>query len=310
MVRDALSVSEHVEDYLKHLADERQLSRHTVDAYRRDLADIRTFLTDYYGTPSWSWETVDRLSVRAYLGHLTQRSLKPRTIARKLSAVRSFFRYLHRTDVVTVNPARQVRAPRQGRALPNYLSQREMERLFDLAGGRVSRHERWRAARDNALVELLYSAGLRLSEVHGLNAADLDRASARLKVRGKGRKERIVPVGRAALKALDAYERERERRFDVTSPGEPLFVSQNGARLSRRQIQRVVTRFIGLAAEEGGLSTHSVRHSFATHLLDEGADLMAIKELLGHSSLSTTQMYAHTSRERLKQVYRTAHPRG
>lgn len=310
MVRDVLSLNEHVEDYLEHLADERQLSRHTVEAYRRDLSDLRTFLTDYYGTASWSWEAVDRLSIRAYLGHLTQQSLKPRTIARKLSAVRSFFRFLHRTDVVPANPARQVRAPRQGRALPNYLSQQEMERLFELAGARTSQRDRWRAARDNALVELLYSAGLRLSEVHGLNAADLDRASARMKVRGKGRKERIVPVGRAALEALDAYDRERQRRFGVKSPTDPLFVSNGEARLSRRQIQRVVTRFIGLAAEEGGLSTHSVRHSFATHLLDEGADLMAIKELLGHSSLSTTQMYAHTSRERLKRVYRMAHPRG
>jgi integrase/recombinase XerC len=303
-------VSDYVEDYLRHLADERQLSPHTLEAYRRDLSALRAFLTDYYGTPSWSWDAVDRLSVRAYLGHLTQRSLRPRTIARKLSAARSFFRFLHRADIVPANPARQVRAPRQGRSLPNYLSQNEMERLFDLAGERGSERERWRAARDNALVELLYSAGLRLSEAHALNVADLDRASSQVKVRGKGRKERIVPVGRAALEALDAYEMERERRFGVTSPGDPLFVSGGGDRLSRRQIQRVVKRFIGLAAEEGGLSTHSVRHSFATHLLDEGADLMAIKELLGHSSLSTTQMYAHTSRERLKQVYRTAHPRG
>lgn len=305
-----MSVRDYVEEYLTHLADERQLSPHTVNAYRRDLSALGAFLTEYYGTPAWSWDGVDRLSVRAYLGHLTQRSLKPRTIARKLSAVRSFFRYLHRADVVPANPARQVRAPRQGRTLPAYLSQSEMERLFDLAGGRATTQEPWRTARDNALVELLYSAGLRLSEIHSLNVTDLDRATSRVKVRGKGRKERIVPVGRAALEALGAYERERKRRFGSSSPGDPLFVSHDEARLSRRQIQRVVKRLIGLAAEEGGLSTHSVRHSFATHLLDEGADLMAIKELLGHSSLSTTQMYAHTSRERLKQVYRMAHPRG
>lgn len=306
-----MSVNDYVEEYLAHLANERQLSPHTLDAYRRDLSALGAFLTEYYGTAGWSWDGVDRLSVRAYLGHLTQRSLKPRTIARKLSAVRSFFRFLHRADIVPANPARQVRAPRQGRTLPSYLGQNEMERLFDLAGsGAAAAQEPWRTARDNALVELLYSAGLRLSEVHALNVKDLDHATSRVKVRGKGRKERIVPVGRAALEALGAYERQRERRFGPISPGDPLFVSSDRARLSRRQIQRVVKRFIGLAAEEGGLSTHSVRHSFATHLLDEGADLMAIKELLGHSSLSTTQMYAHTSRERLKQVYRTAHPRG
>ncbi len=299
---------DYVEDFLRQLADERQLSRHTVEAYRRDLSSLRAFLTDYYGSGSWSWEAVDRLAVRAYLGHLTQRSLRPRTIARRLSAARSFFRFLHRTNVVPANPARHVRAPRQGRALPAYLSQAEMERLFDLAAGGAE-GEAWRVARDNALIELLYSAGLRLSEVHALNAADLESASSQLKVRGKGRKERIVPVGRAALRALSAYDQERERRFGITAPSDPLFVSKGGGRLSRRQIQRLVTRYIGLAAEESGLSTHSVRHSFATHLLDEGADLMAIKELLGHSSLSTTQMYAHTSRERLKQVYRVAHPR-
>jgi integrase/recombinase XerC len=298
----------YVEDYLRHLADERQLSRHTVEAYRRDLSSLRAFLTDYFGSERWSWDAVDRLAVRAYLGHLTQRSLKPRTIARKLSAVRSFFRHLHKASVVPGNPARHVRAPRRGRALPGYLSQTEMGRLFDLAS-EAAAGEGWRIARDNALIELLYSAGLRLSEVHSLNLADLDSASSRLKVRGKGRKERIVPVGRAALRALSTYDREREHRFGLAAPGDPLFVSESGSRLSRRQIQRLVTRFIGLAAEESGLSTHSVRHSFATHLLDEGADLMAIKELLGHSSLSTTQMYAHTSRERLKQVYRASHPR-
>ncbi len=299
---------DHVDDYLRHLADERQLSRHTVEAYRRDLSSLRTFLTDYYGSGNWTWEAVDRLAVRAYLGSLTQRSLKTRTIARKLSAARSFFRFLHRAGVVPTNPARHVRAPRRGRELPAYLTRAEMERLFDLTADGAA-GEGWRVARDNALIELLYSAGIRLSEVYALNAVDLDSSSSQLKVRGKGRKERIVPVGRAALQALAIYEREREHRFGVAAPGDPLFVSEKGTRLSRRQIQRLVTRIIGLAAEESGLSTHSVRHSFATHLLDEGADLMAIKELLGHSSLSTTQMYAHTSRERLKQVYRAAHPR-
>jgi site-specific recombinase XerD len=271
-----MEACDYLEDYLKHLADERQLSRHTVAAYRRDLSSLQAFLTDYYGSGRWSWEVVDRLAVRAYLGFLTQRSLKPRTIARKLSAARSFLRHLHRASVIPGNPARHVRAPRRGRALPAYLSQAEMERLFDVAtesaGGEV-----WRNARDNALIELLYSAGLRLSELHSLNVADLDAELSQVKVRGKGRKERIVPVGRAALRALSAYDGEREDRFGLSSPGDPLFVSENGTRLSRRQIQRLVTRFIGLAAEESGLSTHSVRHSFATHLLDEGADLMAIK---------------------------------
>lgn len=295
--------------YLDHLTAERQLSSHTTEAYRRDLDGLVSFLDGYYGCHNWKWTEVDRLAVRAYLSHLSMSELKRRSIARKLSSARSFFRFLQREGAIASNPARQIRAPRHGRVLPGYLTQREMSRLFELAtpqGGGAD----WKSVRDRALVELLYSAGLRLSEVHGLEMADLDLTAGRVKVQGKGRKERIVPVGKEAVRAIRAYEAVRESRFGTAGPTDPLFVSSRGARLSRRQIQRIVTRLIAAVAEEGGLSTHSVRHSFATHLLDEGADLMAIKELLGHASLSTTQMYAHTSRERLKQVYRQAHPRG
>ncbi len=302
------AVREQIQVYLRHLQDERQLSAHTVEAYRRDLSDLCEFLDEYFGSDEWSWNGIDRLAIRAFLSHLTAASLQRRTIARKLSAVRSFFRFLHREGAVAANPARQVRAPRHGRALPGYLTQKEMNQLFDLAA-QGSTETGWRGTRDRALVELLYTAGLRLSEVHSLNVADLDSAAAKVKVHGKGGKERIVPVGRYARTALLEYQLERDRQFGAPAQSDPLFVSERGARLSRRQIQRVVTHFIALVADEGGLSTHSVRHSFATHLLDEGADLMAIKELLGHASLSTTQMYAHTSRERLKQVYRVAHPR-
>ncbi len=295
-------------DYLRHLQDERQLSHHTLDAYRRDLSDFESFLDAYYGSSDWTWESVDRLTIRAFLSHLSMGSLKRRTIARKLSSVRSYFRFLHRDGAVAANPARTVRAPRQGRELPGYLTQKEMARLFELAADLPSVTS-WRGQRDRALLELLYAAGVRLSEVYSLNVADIDLEVAQVKVRGKGGKERIVPVGQLAVDALKAYSGERVKRFGLPQPSDPLFLSDRGNRLSRRQIQRVVGRFIALVAEESGLSTHSVRHSFATHLLDEGADLMAIKELLGHASLSTTQMYAHTSRERLKQVYRGAHPR-
>ncbi|KPK80019.1 MAG: hypothetical protein AMS25_10620 [Gemmatimonas sp. SM23_52] len=297
-----------VQGYLRHLRDERQLSTHTVEAYGRDLSDLSDFLAAYYGSYGWSWDDVDRLAIRAFLSHLAMGALRRRTVARKLSSVRNFFRFLQREGVVAANAARHVRAPRQGRTLPGYLTQGEMSRLFELAGQHAARAG-WRGLRDRALLELLYAAGLRLSEMHGLDVADLDLDAARVKVHGKGRKERIVPIGRHAVSALREYAHERDRHYGTAATTDPLFVSERGSRLSRRQIQRVVTGFIGLVAEESGLSTHSVRHSFATHLLDQGADLMAIKELLGHSSLSTTQMYAHTSRERLKQVYRVAHPR-
>ncbi len=295
--------------YLDHLTAERQLSSHTIEAYRRDLDDLVSFLDGYFDSRDWAWDDVDRLAVRAYLSRLSMSKLKRRSIARKLSSARSFFRFLQREGLIERNPARQIRAPRHGRVLPGYLTQREMTRLFELAVPGNGESD-WKGVRDRALVELLYSAGLRLSEVHGLAKKDLDLSAGRVKVRGKGNKERIVPVGRQACTAIRAYEAVREERFGAPAPTDPLFVSNRGARLSRRQIQRIVTRLIAAVAEEGGLSTHSVRHSFATHLLDEGADLMAIKELLGHASLSTTQMYAHTSRERLKQVYKHAHPRG
>ncbi len=295
--------------YLDHLTAERQLSSHTIEAYRRDLDDLVSFLDGYFDSRDWAWDDVDRLAVRAYLSRLSMSKLKRRSIARKLSSTRSFFRFLQREGLIERNPARQIRAPRHGRVLPGYLTQREMTRLFELAVPGNGESD-WKSVRDRALVELLYSAGLRLSEVHGLAKKDLDLSAGRVKVRGKGNKERIVPVGRQACTAIRAYEAVREERFGAPAPTDPLFVSNRGARLSRRQIQRIVTRLIAAVAEEGGLSTHSVRHSFATHLLDEGADLMAIKELLGHASLSTTQMYAHTSRERLKQVYKHAHPRG
>lgn len=303
-----MGMSERIEEYLRYLADERQLSVNTLEAYRRDLADFTAFLNGYDGSTTWDWTEVDRLAIRAFLGHLTSRELERRTIARKLSAVRGLFRYLQRRGAVAANPARHIRAPRGGRELPGHLTQLEMSRLFEAAAERAERDVQ--GSRDRALIELLYSGGLRLAEIHGLDLDQVDLEARRVRVRGKGGKDRIVPIGGHAVGALQAYLRRRESLEPGSAARGPVFISSRGSRLSRRQIQRIVTRFIRLVADEGGLSTHSVRHSFATHLLDEGADLLAIKELLGHATLSTTQLYAHTSRERLRQVYRGAHPRG
>ena len=196
--------------------------------------------------------------------------------------------------------------------MPSYLSRREMEEVLDLVERRAA-DRGWLGLRDRALMELLYSSGLRLSEVHGLNEEDVEFETedprGRVRVRGKGGKERIVPVGRHAGNAIHTYLYGRSRRFPDLRPRDPLFLSKRGRRLSRRQIQRVVQGMIAQVADEVGTSTHSIRHSFATHLLDNGADLMAIKELLGHASLSTTRVYVHTSWEGLKRVYREAHPR-
>jgi integrase/recombinase XerC len=300
-----------VEAYLKVLANERQLSGHTVDAYRRDLRDLSAFLTDYLGTPDWTWEGVDRLALRSFLGWCRRKGLSRRTIGRKLSGIRGFFRFLHLEDRLPSNPARAVRAPKAEKRLPGHLSRPETEALFRLAEAR-SAENNLAGTRTLAILELLYGSGLRLSELQGLDEVDLDFRKGQIKVKGKGKKERIVPVTDRSQEALRRYEPRRQEalsRSGSSGEADPLFVNNRGGRLSRRSIQRSVRDLISQAAADEGLSVHSLRHSFATHLLDAGADLMAVKELLGHVSLSTTQIYTHTSKERLKKVYQQAHPR-
>jgi integrase/recombinase XerC len=304
-------VNEQVVAFIKHIDDGRQLSPHTVSAYTRDLRDFTTFLQTYYGAEAdWSWTGVDRLAFRAYLGHLSRAGLSRRTIARKLSAVRSFFRFMHREEIVEANPARAVRSPKLERHLPGWLTRAQIDSLFVIAENRAAEGG-FRPARNLAILETFYSAGIRLSELQGLDLQDVDLVGDQVKVRGKGRKERIVPLGGSAVRALRTYEL---RRRDIASKipeheKRALFLSERGPRLGVRQVQNIVDRFLDKIAEESDVSTHSLRHSFATHMLDAGADLMAVKEFLGHASLSTTRIYTHTSKERLKKVYDKAHPR-
>ncbi len=300
-----------LQEYLKVLSDERQLSPNTVTAYRRDLRDLTAFLTDYLGRADWTWSDVDRLALRSFLGFCLRKGLSRRTIGRKLSAIRGFFRFLHLEDRLPSNPARAVRAPRTEKRLPGHLSRREIDVVFDVAEARAAENT-LPATRDLFMLELLYGSGLRLSELHGADLRDLDPASGLMKVLGKGRKERIVPLTRRALVAFERYEprrREAVGRGEGRKDTSALLLNRRGGRLSRRSIQRSVRTLLERAAGSRGLSVHSLRHSFATHLLDAGADLMAVKELLGHVSLSTTRIYTHTSRERLRRVYRQAHPR-
>ena len=300
-----------IEAFLRYVRVERRLSAHTEAAYRRDLADFLAFLGGHMAGPRWTWSDVDRLDIRSWLGELDGRGLKRSTVARKLSAVRAFYRFLHRTDVVSHNPARLVRTPRKRKELPGYLTQGQSEALFASLEAYAT-GDRPLAVRDRAMIEIIYSCGLRLAEVQGLDDGDLDLRRGLVKVVGKGDKERILPVGERAREALEAY---LPRRADVSSrvtesrDGGPLFISRRGTRISRRQIQRSVGAWLAWAAEGENLSVHALRHTFATHMLDEGADLLAVKDLLGHSSLSTTRIYTHTSRERLVQAYRQAHPR-
>jgi integrase/recombinase XerC len=293
------------EEFLLHLEKERDVSPHTLAAYRRDLARLSAFLSTRADGAAWTYETVDHQTLRAFLAHLTRSGLGRRSIARAMSAVRSFYKYLQRTDAIDSSPARAVASPKADRHLPGYLTHAQAESLFALALSRASEggvaH-----VRNLAIVELLYSTGMRVSEIQGLNRADVDLVSQQAKVRGKGRKERLVPIGDHAALALRNYEAKRA----APSREPAVFLNQRGKRLSVSGIQKIVTGLLDAVAGGEDLSTHSMRHSFATHLLDAGADLRAVQELLGHSSVSTTQIYTHTSVERLKQVYAKSHPRG
>ncbi len=302
-------MSPEVADFLRSTADERQLSPNTVSAYRRDLDDFECFLGDYFGRPDWGWNDVDRLALRAFLGACRRRGLSQRTSGRKLSALRAFFRFLHLEERLETNPTRAIRTPRSEKRLPGHLALGDVEAVFRAAES-LARDNSFLTTRNLAILEMLYGSGIRLAELHGLDRERVDLVGDRVRVLGKGRKERIVPLTRAAVRALRRYEPRREEVV-VRNEGDrrAMIVSRSGRRLSRRSIQSTVRDALERGAEAEGMSVHSLRHSFATHLMDSGADLVAVKELLGHVSLSTTQVYTHTSKERLKRVYRSAHPR-
>ena len=299
-----------IAEFVAFLAKERNDSPHTVKAYERDVGAFAAFCETYYGGP-WTWAGVDRLAVRGFLAAQQRRGLAKRSSARALSALRTFYRFLNATRGVEVNPARATRTPKLDRTLPTHLERVEIEMLFAEAEARAAAGG-FPEARDLAMLELFYSTGMRLSELAGLNDPDLDLVSDQVKVRGKGKKERIVPVGSHAAAALRPYFRYREALLARTGGGvRPVFVNQRGKRITPRGVQLAMKRLFDTLARGRGkdLHVHALRHSFATHLLDAGADLRAVQELLGHASLGTTQVYTHTSVERLKKVYHQAHPR-
>jgi integrase/recombinase XerC len=298
-------------EFVAFLAKERNDSPHTVKAYERDVTAFAAFCERYYGGP-WSWAGVDRLAVRGFLASEQQRGLGKRSVARALSALRTFYRFLNATRGLEVNPARTARTPKIERTLPVFLDRKETDELFRNAEQRAGAGG-FREVRDLAMLELFYSTGMRLSELAGLNDPDVDLVSDQVKVRGKGKKERIVPVGSRANAALRNYLRRRDSMRVAGSPRgtrQAVFVNNRGTRITPRGIQLAMKQLFETLARGTNLHVHALRHSFATHLLDAGADLRAVQELLGHASLGTTQVYTHTSVERLKTVYRQAHPRG
>lgn len=291
-----------LERFFCHLADEREVSEHTLAAYRRDMEVFARFLKDDAASGDEVGEAllrVDRIVLRRYLA-LLHKSHRKSSIARKLSALRTFYKFLMREGVLEVNPGELVGTPRREKYLPKTLSVDEAWALMEGVEG-----EGVALLRDESILETLYSCGLRVSELTGLNVQDLDLEQGLVRVLGKGRKERIVPVGRKASAALERYLSAR----GGAAGDAPLFLNLRGGRLTPRSVQRLLKVHLVHAGVLKDATPHSLRHSFATHLLDGGADLRAIQELLGHVSLSTTQKYTQVSVDQLMNVYDRAHPR-
>jgi integrase/recombinase XerC len=292
--------------FTEHLASERRASEHTVRAYTRDLEALAAFVREKTEQPA-EIRAIDRVLLRAWLGELS-RVVSPVTIARKLSSLRAFYAYLEREGLVRDNPSRLLASPKLRRKLPTLLNASAAAGVMEAPLAREGREVE--KLRDAAMLELLYGSGLRVSELAALDVNDVSLGAGEVRVLGKGRKERIVPVG---SKAVDSLSRYLEHRAVLARDGEPgaakaLFLGRRGTRLGVRRVQTLVQRYGALGAGRADLHPHALRHSCATHMLEGGADLRSIQEMLGHSSLSTTQRYTHVSLDQLFAVYDRAHP--
>ncbi len=289
-------------DYLRH---ERNASAHTLDSYGRDLEEFCLFIREQ----GLKLSSLDHIAVRRFLGRLHERGLAKSSIGRKLAALRSFLDYAQENGWCRDNAAKIVATPKKERKMPTFLSEQEIESFLDLPSA-----DDPLARRDRAILELLYATGMRVSEFVGLNEEDIDLKEKLILVRGKGKKERIVPFGRKAAERLIAYLQVRPFFFPKTSsakemPTKAVFLNKRGTRLTCRSVQRIVQKYLRRQALRRKVSPHSLRHSFASHLLSRGADVRAIQELLGHESLATTEKYTHLDLSHLLEVYRRSHPR-
>ena len=323
-----------VQEFLNYLNFEKRFSKHTAKCYGADLGQFGEFLIAYsdgifpsdepvsfaqqQGGPATASATqthpkVDQLlisadvnTVRAYLAFLNEKQYSRATIARKLATLRSFYKFLVKRNQISSNPVTVIRTPRQEKKLPRFLEYEEVKRLLE-----APPMDNWLGARDRAIMETLYSTGIRVSELVALNMNDIDFLGEVIHIRGKGKKERIAPIGSSALQAIQHYMEFRNKRAQSNSnfDSKVLFVNKHGGRLSTRSVRRKMDKYLKMAGLDLSISPHTLRHSFATHMLNNGADLRSVQELLGHQSLSTTQIYTHLTTGKLKEVYENAHPR-
>ncbi|HEX9916118.1 MAG TPA: tyrosine recombinase XerC [candidate division Zixibacteria bacterium] len=286
--------------------DGKDYSTHTVSSYRLDLEDFSRFLESEKKDTNSPFSDIDLKLLRNYLIWLKRRRITHRSIRRKISSLSSFFKFLERKGKLKENVVKQLTLPRSKQELPRFLSEEQMRKILD-----SSFDETLWGKRDKAILEVFYSSGIRLSELKGLGVSDIDFRGECIRVLGKGKKERVVPIGQRAIQSLREYLDERKKwlRDKDIKEQDTVFVNKFGDRLSSRGIERLVKKHLLKISEDKKVSTHTLRHTFATHLLDHEADLMAVKELLGHKDLSTTQIYTHVTLQHLKKVYQKAHPR-
>lgn len=289
--------------FIKYLRQERGYSENTVEAYYRDIMQFFSFYSKYSNLISIQISDVDKTSIRHFLGMLAESGLEMSSISRKLASLKAFFKFSVREGVIDSNPAMLVKSPKTKKRLPIVLSEEQISSVIESTDGKT-----FIAKRNRAILELFYSTGIRLSELISLNIGDINFNKMTIRVLGKGNKERIVPFGDSARSALLNYLKIRQNQFGKLRLENALFISRRGSRIARQTVQMTVRKLLSKVSEEEHLSPHVFRHSFASHLLDRGADLNAVKDLLGHSSLSTTQLYTHIRIGKMKDVYKQAHP--
>ncbi|MDD5465768.1 MAG: tyrosine recombinase XerC [Candidatus Omnitrophica bacterium] len=287
-------MEKYIEKFVRYLEIEKNYSPYTILNYKLDLEGFNKFITGA------DLEKIDYLMLRKYLAVLKEKNLGNRTVGRRLSSLRSFFKFLTRESYIKTNPMLMLSSPKLEKHLPSFMTEEEVYKLIESAHGKDK--DDLLGLRDRAILEAFYSSGLRISELVGLNLDDIDFISGILKIRGKGKKERIVPMGDTALLAIRRYLDKRKK------PADAVFLNNNSRRITTRGVRFVLVKYLKAAGIKPGVSAHTFRHSFATHLLNRGADLRTVQELLGHANLSTTQIYTHLTTEKLKSVYDKAHP--
>ena len=288
-------MEKYIEKFIRYLEIEKNYSSHTILNYRLDLEGFSKFIGET------ALEKIDYLALRKYLAVLKEKSLGSRSVGRHLSALRSFFKFLTREGLIKTNPILILSSPKLDKHLPQFLTEEETKKLIESAFSKDEKDER--GLRDRAILETFYSCGIRISELVGLDQDNIDFIGGIVKVFGKGKKERIVPIGEAALSTIRKYLDNRKKQSDA------VFLNKNGARITTRGVRGIVEKYIKAVGIRHGVSPHTLRHSFATHLLERGADLRAVQEMLGHSNISTTQIYTHINRDRLKSIHKQFHPR-